>query len=120
MVFYIDRLCAAFPIFTINSLTVHRFLITAVTVAAKGLCDVFWTNSLYAKVGGVSLKELALLELELLTRVEWRIIPETEKLGEYYRSVVERHPDYVLEDAEPSSSDVSIESMEVESPDGAG
>jgi hypothetical protein len=39
MVFYVDKLCAMYPAFTISSLTVHRFLITAATVAAKGLSD---------------------------------------------------------------------------------
>ncbi|KAG6995673.1 nuc-1 negative regulatory protein preg [Physcia stellaris] len=90
MVYYIDRLCALYPAFTISSLTVHRFLITAATVASKGLSDSFWTNSLYARVGGVSLKELALLELEFLWRVEWRIVPRPEVLVDYYRSLVER------------------------------
>lgn len=116
IVFYIDRLCSAFEAFTINSLTVHRFLIAAATVAAKGLMDVFWTNSTYAKVGGVSIKELALLELELLVRIEWRIIPDMSKLAEYYRGVVDRHPDYVLEEAD-SGSELSPEedSMETDS-----
>lgn len=90
MVYYIDRLCSLYPAFTISSLTVHRFLITAATVASKGLSDSFWTNSLYARVGGVSLKELALLELEFLWRVEWRIVPRPEVLVDYYRSLVER------------------------------
>ena len=88
MVYYIDKLCALYPAFTISSLTVHRFLITSATVASKGLSDSFWTNSLYARVGGVSLKELALLELEFLWRVEWRIVPRPETLRDYYRSLV--------------------------------
>ena len=90
MVYYIDRLCALYPAFTISSLTVHRFLITSATVASKGLSDSFWTNNTYARVGGVSLKELALLELEFLWRVEWRIVPKPEVLEDYYRSLVER------------------------------
>ena len=112
MVNYIDKLCEAFPIFTINSLTVHRFLIAAATVAAKGLCDVFWTNSTYAKVGGVSKKELSILELELLTKTEWRIVPSTDKLEEYYKSVVESHPDYALNEPEPVLSPDSSTSSE--------
>ncbi|KAI4239130.1 MAG: hypothetical protein L6R40_005563 [Gallowayella cf. fulva] len=97
MVYYIDRLCALYPAFTISSLTVHRFLITSATVASKGLSDSFWTNSLYARVGGVSLKELALLELEFLWRVEWRIVPKPEVLVDYYRSLVERSDGYQIE-----------------------
>ncbi|KAI4119642.1 MAG: hypothetical protein LQ345_000440 [Seirophora villosa] len=104
MVYYIDRLCALYPAFTISSLTVHRFLITSATVASKGLSDSFWTNSLYARVGGVSLKELALLELEFLWRVEWRIVPKPEVLVDYYRSLIERSECYRIEGSRPTSS----------------
>lgn len=101
MVFYIDKLCALYPAFTISSLTVHRFLITAATVASKGLSDSFWTNKTYARVGGVSVKELALLELEFLVRVQWRIVPQPEVLVDYYRSLVQRTPGYTMELGEP-------------------
>jgi len=107
MVYYIDRLCALYPAFTISSLTVHRFLITAATVASKGLSDSFWTNNTYARVGGVSLKELALLELEFLWRVEWRIVPKPEVLEDYYRSLVERSEGFdieIVEGAEEAES----------------
>jgi len=97
MVYYIDKLCALYPAFTISSLTVHRFLITSATVASKGLSDSFWTNKTYARVGGVSLKELALLELEFLWRVEWRIVPKPEVLVDYYRSLVERNDGYKID-----------------------
>jgi len=97
MVYYIDKLCALYPAFTISSLTVHRFLITSATVASKGLSDSFWTNKTYARVGGVSVKELALLELEFLWRVEWRIVPKPEVLADYYRSLVERTEGYEID-----------------------
>ncbi|KAI9774944.1 MAG: hypothetical protein M1840_000160 [Geoglossum simile] len=96
MVYYIDSLCALYPAFAISSLTVHRFLITAATVASKGLSDSFWTNSTYAHIGGVSLRELALLELEFLWRVHWRIVPKPEVLVDYYRSLVERCEGYEI------------------------
>lgn len=97
MVYYIDRLCAMYPEFTINTLTVHRFLITAATVAAKGLSDSFWNNTTYARVGGVRLAELKLLELEFLYRVDWKIVPNPEVLVAYYRGLVERTPGYALD-----------------------
>lgn len=97
VVYYIDRLCALYPAFTISSLTVHRFLITSSTVASKGLSDSFWTNKTYARVGGVSMKELALLELEFLTRMEWRIVPKPEVLVDYYKSLIARNSQYQLE-----------------------
>ena len=106
MVYYIDRLCSLYPAFTITTLTVHRFLITAATVAAKGLSDSFWNNTTYARVGGIKLAELGLLELDFLYRVDWKIVPNPEILVEYYRGLVERSDGYKLEsDGEDSSSE---------------
>ncbi|KAK5462650.1 Pho80p cyclin [Exophiala xenobiotica] len=98
VVYYIDRLCTLYPAFTISSLTVHRFLITSATVASKGLSDSFWTNKTYARVGGVSMKELALLELEFLQKMEWRIVPQPETLVEYYKNLIERSDQYQLQE----------------------
>ncbi|OHW97132.1 cyclin [Colletotrichum incanum] len=123
MVYYIDRLCALYPEFTINTLTVHRFLITAATVAAKGLSDLFWNNTTYARVGGVRVAELKLLELEFLYRVDWKIVPNPEVLVAYYRGLVERCPGYALQeedavDEDDDSDEVDDGSTEIS--DGAG
>ncbi|KAE9984223.1 hypothetical protein BLS_002817 [Venturia inaequalis] len=98
VVYWIDRLCARYSHFNISSLTVHRYLITATTVAAKGLSDSFWTNSTYSRVGGVSVKELFLLELEFLERMDWKIIPPADVLVQYYENLVARSKAYVLEE----------------------
>lgn len=128
MVYYIDRLCALYPDFTINTLTVHRFLITAATVAAKGLSDSFWNNSTYARVGGVRVAELKMLELEFLHRVDWKIVPDPDVLVAYYRGLVQRSPAYVLEDEvedegeddEAMGDDVDDEDEGTEASDEAG
>ncbi|KAL8287263.1 hypothetical protein RQP46_003715 [Phenoliferia psychrophenolica] len=41
---YVDKVCARMPTFTISSLTVHRFIIAAVSVGSKALSDSFCTN----------------------------------------------------------------------------
>lgn len=97
MVYYIDRLCALYPAFTVSSLTIHRFLIASATVASKGLSDSFWTNKTYARVGGIGMTELAMLELEFLFRVQWRIVPQPEVLVDYYQSLVERCDGFEIE-----------------------
>ncbi len=74
-VYYIDLLSTVYTSFTLNSLTVHRFLLTATTVGSKGLCDSFCTNSHYAKVGGIQANELDILEREFLAKVNYRILP---------------------------------------------
>ncbi|OAX82512.1 hypothetical protein ACJ72_03134 [Emergomyces africanus] len=113
MVYYIDRLCALYPAFTVSSLTVHRFLISSATVASKGLSDSFWTNKTYARVGGISVAELALLELEFLWRVEWRIVPQPEVLVDYYQRLVERCDEYVIQ---PEEDDGNAQPTESEDP----
>ncbi|KAF2855315.1 cyclin-domain-containing protein [Plenodomus tracheiphilus IPT5] len=117
MVFYVDKLCAMYPAFTISSLTVHRFLITAATVAAKGLSDSFWTNSLYARVGGVSVRELALLELEFLQKLDWRIVPKPEVLVDYYKGLVDRGTGYAIE--KESETDTSASADQAHSSNGS-
>ena len=81
-----------------NSLTVHRFLITAACCAAKSLSDAFWTNTQYAKVGGISLRELAMLEMELLTRMDWEMVPKPAALEELYTTLVARSAGYKMEE----------------------
>jgi len=56
-----------------SSLSVHRLLITALVLAAKFFDDVTYSMSYYAKVGGLSVKELAYLELKLLQILDFRL-----------------------------------------------
>jgi hypothetical protein len=107
MVYYIDRLCLLYPAFTINTLTVHRFLITAATVASKGLSDAFWNNATYARVGGIKITELGLLELDFLYRLDWKIVPNPEALVDYYQGLIERSTGYELESDDSDLDDDS-------------
>lgn len=75
-IYYIDLLSHQYqPYFTLNSWTVHRFLLVATMLAQKSMEDFFYTNDHYAKVGGVALHELNCLELDFLNRVDWRTVP---------------------------------------------
>ena len=94
LLIYIDRVCELHPHFTISSLTVHRFLITAITVSSKALCDSYCTNSHYAKVGGISTHELNALELEFLKLIHWNLASSGLVLQQYYANLVQQHPCY--------------------------
>ncbi|KAJ3361102.1 hypothetical protein GGF32_007789 [Allomyces javanicus] len=63
---YLDRMARARVPFVVCTNNVHRLLITAIMVATKFHSDVFFTNVHYAKVGGVTVAELNMLELEFL------------------------------------------------------
>ena len=71
LLYYIDKLSPDY--LTITSLTVHRFLISAICCGSKALSDSFATNSRYAKVGGVELVEMNALEREFLIAIDWRL-----------------------------------------------
>lgn len=77
---YIDRVCERMDGFTICSLTVHRFLCASVVCANKALCDSFSTNTHYARVGGISLVEMNLLEKEFLNVIDWRLMVRVRDL----------------------------------------
>lgn len=60
---YMDRLTATCPaLFAITSRNVHRMFVAAFVIAVKFLDDVFYSNSFYASLGGMSLSELNHLE----------------------------------------------------------
>ena len=52
------------------------------------------------------MRELARLELDILEKMDWKIIPPADILVDYYRNLVERSDNYELEQQEqqhPSS-----------------
>ncbi|KAJ3199128.1 hypothetical protein HDU67_003092, partial [Dinochytrium kinnereticum] len=77
---YMDRMCARNNTFMISSLTVHRFLITAVATSCKVHSDTYYSNKHYADVGGIPLRELNALELELVFQMNWDLLTTQEML----------------------------------------
>ena len=59
---YIDKLILTSGLF-LTRLNIHRLLITSLMLAAKFHDDIFYNNSFYAKLGGLPLQELNLLEV---------------------------------------------------------
>lgn len=97
MMSYLQRLRHMHPALRISSWNVHRLLLACTTVASKCISDCFWTNQLYAQIGGVRARDLTLLELELLKYLAWNTIPHTKHLEELYFGLIEGHKGYSLE-----------------------
>jgi hypothetical protein len=92
---YIDITCQHLPSFTL-----HRFLIAGVCAGSKAQCDVFCTNSHYAKVGGIKVAELNALEREFLKVTQWALcVSDTDK-----RTGSNPHPRDPFSRAAPSKS----------------
>ncbi|KAI1737239.1 cyclin-domain-containing protein [Xylaria scruposa] len=75
--------------FVVDSFNIHRLIIAGVTCASKFFSDVFYTNSRYAKVGGLPLAELNHLELQFLLLNDFRLCVPVEDLDAYATMLVE-------------------------------
>ncbi|KAH0611356.1 uncharacterized protein H6S33_010621 [Morchella sextelata] len=64
-------------------------VIAGVTCASKFFSDVFYTNSRYAKVGGLPLQELNHLELQFLILNDFRLAVPVEELEAYGTMLVQ-------------------------------
>ncbi|KAF3481826.1 uncharacterized protein GIQ15_04585 [Arthroderma uncinatum] len=73
----------------VDSYNIHRLVIAGVTCASKFFSDVFYTNSRYAKVGGLPLIELNHLELQFLLLNDFRLAVPVEELDAYGTMLVQ-------------------------------
>jgi hypothetical protein len=81
---YIDRIIQTNPTFVVNSLNIHRLLITSVMLAAKFFDDQYFNNAYYAKVGGVPAPEMNTLEVEFLFMTNFTLFVPTDTYRQYY------------------------------------
>ncbi|OSD01766.1 cyclin-domain-containing protein [Trametes coccinea BRFM310] len=77
-------------VFAIDLYNVHRLVIAGVTVASKFFSDVFYTNSRYAKVGGLPLTELNQLELQFLLLNDFHLMISQEEMQFYASKLVQQ------------------------------
>jgi PHO85 cyclin-6/7 len=63
---YLDRLESP----SLNELNIHRFVLAGLRIAAKFLEDLVWKHDRYAKVVGVSSRELSRLELGIFLTLQ--------------------------------------------------
>ncbi|OZJ05358.1 hypothetical protein BZG36_01533 [Bifiguratus adelaidae] len=82
---YFNRMTERNGSFVVDSYNVHRLIISGVMVSAKFFSDVFFTNSRYAKVGGLPVGELNTLEVEFLALNDFSLyisVPELQAWGD--------------------------------------
>jgi len=85
---YIDRLISKNRNFQVLSLNVHRLIIISIMVSAKYFDDQYYNNAYFATVGGVSCKEIALLEIEFLFMLNFNLYVETGLFELYSRRLL--------------------------------
>ncbi|KAF7546190.1 hypothetical protein G7046_g9371 [Stylonectria norvegica] len=95
---------AAATYFVVDSFNIHRLIISGVTCASKFFSDVFYTNSRYAKVGGLPLVELNHLELQFLLLNDFRLSVAVEDLEAYATMLVEFYAREVVAKKSPTGA----------------
>jgi len=81
---YIDRIIQKHTQLSINSFNVHRLVISSILVASKFNDDNPYNNAFYAKVGGISVAELNLLELNFLKLIDFNLSIENHIYDRYH------------------------------------
>ncbi|KAL9539279.1 hypothetical protein MBANPS3_010360 [Mucor bainieri] len=73
----------------IDSYNIHRLIITGLMISSKLYSDVFFTNTRYAKVGGLPVTELNALELEFLRLNNYSLFVDIDVLQSYGDNLLE-------------------------------
>lgn len=80
---YIDRLCEITKI-QMSMNNIHRLIITSVLLAIKYNEDDYYSNTHYAKVGGITLQEINTLEEEFVEGLDWKVFVDKSLFDKYY------------------------------------
>ncbi|ORX63072.1 cyclin-domain-containing protein [Hesseltinella vesiculosa] len=106
---YFDRMARNVTQLRLDSWNVHRLLIAGIMVSSKFFSDVYYTNTRYAKVGGLPVKELNALELEFLRMNDFILNIQVEELQRYGDQLLLHHQRELflrhLDDHKPATLD---------------
>ena len=83
---YIDKICESSNL-QLTMLNIHRLLLACMVVALKYNEDDYYSNEYYAKVGGISLKELNQLEYNILILLDFNVFID-DALYENYENQI--------------------------------
>lgn len=88
---YIDRVTSQNPETMVSSLTCHRLALISIMSAFRfhddENADIHYNNAFFAKVGGVKVHELNILEIQFLQLLDWRLYVSQEEYQRYHARV---------------------------------
>jgi hypothetical protein len=79
---YIDRICD-FNNFLLTENNIHRVVLLSIISAIKYNEDDIYTNTFYAKVGGLTREELHRLEIEYLNMIRYKLFVDNKVYLQY-------------------------------------
>ena len=80
---YIDRICKKKGI-VLSKYNIHRLLFIAILIAIKYNEDIIYDNLYYSKIGGITKKELLILENEFLKLIDFNLFVSNKMYHKYY------------------------------------
>ncbi|CAD8060092.1 unnamed protein product [Paramecium primaurelia] len=86
---YLDKLQEKHPYLVLNSKCIHRFLLTSMVIAIKFQDDDYYKNEYYAKVGGVSVREIFVLEQAFLELMDYELFIDEHHYFIYEKKLLE-------------------------------
>lgn len=90
---YLDRVITINPDqLKISTYIIHRLIVTALVIAAKYHDDIYYSNTYYAKVAGVSAAEMNHLEAHFLHLLNWNVHVSAHEYNRY-REIIENYGD---------------------------
>jgi hypothetical protein len=84
---YIDRICAMYK-FNLNYYNIHKLIIASFVCSAKYHEDEYYSIDFYAKLGGVSKKEMINLEYVFLSLLQFNLFVKEEVFNKYTNSLL--------------------------------
>ncbi|SCN62328.1 cyclin, putative [Plasmodium chabaudi chabaudi] len=87
LMIYLDRIIKIHKDITLSLLCIHRLIITAVMISAKFFDDLYYSNAFYAKVGGITTKELNKLEAHFLNLLDYKLYVSSHEYN-FYRKYI--------------------------------
>ena len=101
---YIDRICKINN-FHITFNNIYKLIICSMIIAIKYNEDNFYSSEIYAKLGGVTLKELNYLEFQFLILIKFSLFVEKDLFNKYYHNLMSLNEDNKNENDEEYEED---------------
>ena len=101
---FIDKLTKRQNILLTN-INIHRIILTNLVIAIKCNEDEYYSNSFYAKVGGITLKEFNILEYKYLCSLDFRLYIKEEVFLKYKKHLVGSGEENEEEEEDDSSDE---------------
>ncbi len=101
---YLDRICKINN-FHITFNNIYKLIICSMIIAIKYNEDNFYSSEIYAKLGGVTLKELNYLEFQFLILIKFSLFVEKDLFDKYYHNLMSLNEDNKNENDEEYEED---------------